>query len=230
MIGSSFNTDFNLQNMGLYVDISSMMIDDSSYSLVGSDASSVFCWPCWNPQISFMVYLSWLPQLLNKCKLFSNLLPLGPGVLALRSHEIWGYSPVNGRTRLCTHLGAPGHARSCPVIPKKRHGDQKSWQSNRISWWVQSLFGWNSEPVVTPSIWRFPKSGVGTLRSSSRPWVLKSLVTWGSRMTYGSSPIWRFPFRHRGSPSHHPFQIGIFPNKNQPFLGIPILGTPPFRS
>ena len=31
---------------------------------------------------------------------------------------------------------------------------------------------------------------------------------------------------HRGTPSHHPFLGGIFPNKNHPFWGSPIYGNP----
>ena len=52
---------------------------------------------------------------------------------------------------------------------------------------------------------------------------------WGVKKPPVSS-IWWFPFRHRGTLSHHPFLGGIFPIRNQPFLGTPHLWKPPKKS
>ena len=57
-----------------------------------------------------------------------------------------------------------------------------------------------------------------------------------SEMWYAGMPafkklnleIWRFPARHRATPSHHPFLDRIFPNKNQPaILGFPMTQDTP---
>ena len=40
--------------------------------------------------------------------------------------------------------------------------------------------------------------------------------------------LWRFPFRHRGTPSHHPVYRWIFHETSQPFLDTPMTMEPPY--
>ena len=49
---------------------------------------------------------------------------------------------------------------------------------------------------------------------------LKRMMTGGTPMAM-ETPIWRFSKRHRGTPSHHPFELA-FPSQKLTFFG----GTP----
>ena len=46
--------------------------------------------------------------------------------------------------------------------------------------------------------------------------------SWGAQFEteMNVSPFGGF-LSHRGTPSHHPFRDGIFPNKNHPAIGVP---------
>ena len=48
-------------------------------------------------------------------------------------------------------------------------------------------------------------------------WTSSKTESWG----FSWEHFWGFPFCHGGTPNHHPFIDGFFPEKNNPAIGIP---------
>ena len=92
----------------------------------------------------------------------------------------------------------------------------------------------------TPDIWSLLLSCESFFRGDSgeKIWFLDMFLgpggstPWESEILEISSGFWHWTFggflSHGGTPSHHPFWIGIFPYKPSSYWGIPIYGYPLF--
>ena len=125
------------------------------------------------------------------------------GHFVAESGTCFYFFPVKDYSWMSSYLFLKGGWQTQPQMGDLTRNEDVQRHCHWVTFWNQTCCGW--------------------LRNPAPP-----LLDGRKPINHGMFTMWRFPESHEGTPSHHPFLDGIFPELNHPAMGYnhPFWGTP----